>query len=545
MMRRAVVALLAALTLTAPAAAAAQRRRVDAYVELDQAVTADLLNDDAVTYTQVATGVDAAIDTARAHAQVSARYERQFAETRGVGDADEVTGLARASYQLARPLTLEAGALGTRTRVDIRGAAAPVADVALPGTVFADNTTQLYSVYAGPTLATAAGPVALTAAYRFDWTKVDAPYAAALPAGAGRQDYFDTSTGHQVTASAAIAPGRVLPVGITLSGGYTYEGASQLDQRYDDWFGRGDVLLPVTGTFAVAAGLGYEHIQVTQKDPVVAANGAPVLDVNGRFETNEVSAPRLAYLTDGLIYDAGVVWRPSPRTRLTATVAHEYGSTTYTGEFDWRIRRDIAFRAAAYDAIETFGHQLAAGLQALPTDFVDEVGLGQNFNGCVFGAQGSGNAGAGGCLNDVFQSITTASYRARGFDAILSATSGRNRFGIGAGYANRHLFSPRRAPGLVVYGLDDDSWYAEGFYGRQLGPRSSFDANVFANWYSSAVPVAGAGSGSTFGAGATGAYTRSFGRLGATAQAGIYTFNSRAYDEQWVLQGLLGARYLF
>lgn len=520
---------------------AQRHRHADAYVEFDQAATADLTSDDAVTYTQVAAGVEAGIDTARTHGGVSARYERQVAEIRRSGGADEVTGLARASYRVARPLTVEGGALATRTRVDIRWAAPAIADVALPGVHQADNTTQLYSVYAGPTFSTGVGPVALSAAYRFGYTKVDASISAVLRAGVPRQDYFGSAIDRSVTAAAAIAPGRVLPVGITLSGSWTHDAASQLGQRLDDRFGRSDVVLPLSGTFAVTGGVGYEHLQVTQRDPVVAADGTPVLGADGRFETNDASAPRLAYLTDGLIYDAGVLWRPSPRTRLTATVAHEYGSTTYTGAFDWRVERTVAFHADAYDAVETFGHQLSTGLQAPPTDSVDQGGLGSPASGCAFSAGDAGNGGgAGECLNPVLQSITKASYRARGVDAILSATSGRNRYGIGAGYANRHLFSPRGAPGLVVDGVDD-SWFVQGFYGRQLGRRSSLDVNAFAEWYDSAL----SGASGVFSAGAAAAYLRSFGRLGAVAQLGLYTYDGRALDDQWVTQGLVGARYDF
>lgn len=550
--------LLCATALLAPAAALAQDRPADrpatehgharatAYVELDQGVIAELNRDDTVAYAQVAAGVAASVDTARAQAQISYRYERQIAESGRYGDADVHTGLARAAYQVARPLTIEAGGIATRVRADIRGADPLITDAAVA------NTSTIYSLYAGPTLATRAGPVQIGANYRFGYTKAETPFATGLAAGAPRLDYFDDSFGHEVGASIGVAPGAVLPVGITLSGGYARETAGQLSQRYEDTFGRGDVLVPITRTLAATAGVGYQHVEVSQRDALLTPAGTPVLDAHGRFVTDPASPRRIAYDTDGLIYDAGVVWRPSPRTRLTATVAHQYDSTSYTGEFDWRIDRSLAFRAAAYDAIETFGHQLRVGLQGLPTSFVDQGdSFGQQFNGCVFGAGGGGasGGGAGGCLNDVFQSITTASYRARGIDAVLSARRGLNRFGIGAGYANRRLFSPQTAPGLSIYGLDDQSVYVQGFYGRQLDRRSSFDANVFANWFDSALSVTApgisGGSGDVFGAGATGAYTRSFGRLGATAQAGIYYFDQQHVVDQWTAQALVGARYQF
>nr|WP_254602765.1 hypothetical protein [Sphingomonas bacterium] len=546
--------LLSATALVVPVAALAQdarsdpaapapvhaRARATAYIELDQAVVADLNRDDTVAYAQVAAGLDASIATARAQGQVSYRYERRIAEQGRYGDNDIQTGLARLSYRVARPLTLEAGAIATRTRIDVRGAAPAITD-----TADASNVTQLYSLYAGPTLSTHAGPVELGASYRFGYTRVEAPGVAGLAPGSPRLDYLSDSTGHEATVSAGIAPRRVLPFGVTLSGGYARETAGQLSQRYEDYFGRGDVLMPLTGTLAVTAGVGYQHVEISQKDAALDAAGTPLTDRNGRFVTDQASPRRIAYDTDGLIYDAGVVWRPSPRTSLTATVAHQYDSTSYTGEFDWKIDRSLTFRAAAYDGIETFGHQLRHGLQGLPTSFVvQRDSFGQQFNGCVYG-DGAGAGGAGGCLNDVFQSITTAGYRARGVDAVLSASRGYNRFGVGAGYSNRRLFSPRTAPGLSLYGLDNDSYYVQGLYSRRIDRRSTFDASVFANWYDSAVPGANGSSGDVFGTGATGAYTRSFGRLGATAQLGLYYFDQQHYLDQLSAQALVGARYQF
>ena len=530
-------ALLLALTALAPAAAA-PRTQVAPYVELDQVVEADLGRDDTVTWTELAAGVDASIATARAQGQVSYRYERRFAESGRVRDADFHTGLARASYRVARPVTIEAGAIATRARSDIRGAAPSITDGA-----FQDNITQIYALYIGPTLTTQAGPVGIGASYRFGYTKVEAPGVVTLPPEAARRDYFDSSRGHQVAVSASVPPNRFAPIGATVSAGYDLELASQLDQRFEDRFARLDVLAPLTRTVAITAGVGYEKIEVAQRDPVTDASGAAVPGRDGRFVTDPASPRRVAYNTDGLIYDAGVVWRPSPRTSLTATVAHEYDSTAYTGAFNWRVDRDVAFSAAAYDTVETFGRQLRVGLQGLPTSFVTERdSFGQQFNGCVFNAQpGVAGQGAGGCLSDVFQSINTAAYRARGVDAVLSAVRGRDRFGLGAGYATRHLFHPRAAPNATVQGLSDNSLYLQGFYARSLDEGSAVDANVFANWYDSASP----GGGGIFGAGATGAYTRSFGRLGTVAQLGVYTVNRPSYEDQWTAQALLGARYQF
>ena len=525
----------AALLAAAPAAAA--DRQISPYIELDQVLVDDLQSGDVLTYSEIAAGIDASISTRRAEGQISYRYERRIGEGDHLGDDDVHTGLARGSVQVTRDLTIEGGGIATRARSDIRGAA--------PG-IFAgnvDNVTQIYSLYAGPTLTTRAGPVELGASYRYAYTKAEAPNGTGLAPGAARRDYFDHSDAHVAQVSAGLAPGAVLPIGLTASAAYDRENASQLKQRYVGKYARVDALAPVSRTVALTAGVGYEKITVSEKDPLLAADGTPVVDGNGRFVTDPNSPRRLDYNTDGLIYDAGVVWRPSPRSSLTATVAHRYGGTSYTGALAWQPRRDLSVQAVVYDGIETFGRQLREGLQSLPTSFLTQRdSFGQQFNGCVFGAQpGVQGQGAGGCLNGVFQSIATASYRARGIDAVAVLTRGANSFGVGGGYANRHLHSPDTVPGITVIGLDDESYYAQAFWSHEINRVSGVDVNLFANWYDTDLP----GSDGVFGGGATGSYYHNFGRLGTIAQLGVYTFSQDARDNDWSAQALLGARYQF
>ncbi len=525
-----------------PSRGSARSTYVSPYIELTQTVTADLTNGyDVLTYSQVAAGIDAGIATARAEGQVSYRYERRIAWDDNVADYDVHSGLARGAYKISRELTVEGGALATRARSDIRGAAPGV----LAGNV--DNITQVYSVYAGPTFATKKGPVEIGAAYRLGYTKVEAPNATGVRANQLRRDFFGDSTSHVATATVGVAAGTVLPVGVTVSGAYEREDASQLDQSYEGKYVRGDVVLPVSRTVAVRAGVGYEKIQAKQRDALVNAAGNPVLDKNGRFVTDPNSPERIAYNTDGLIYDAGVIWRPSPRLQLQANAGWRYGSEIYTGSLSYQMSRDIGLQVVVYDGIQTFGRQLRDGLADLPTSFTTQPDpFGQQFGGCVFGSKpGQGGNGAGGCLNDAFQSISTASYRARGIDAVISATRGRTSYGFGAGYARRKLYAPRAAPGVAVIGTSDESYYGQAFYGRALSRVSSFDANLFVNYYDSGLTGIGVDSNGVFGAGATGSYSHSFGRLGTIASVGVYTFDQDNLDAQWSAQALLGARYQF
>ncbi len=517
----------------------ARRVVVRPYIEATQILTADLGGGDVLTYTLLAAGVDATVSTARINGQVSYRYERRFAYDDDIGDTDIHSGLARVEAQLTRNVSLEAGGIATRSRSDIRGAAPGV----LVGNV--SNIAQVYAVYGGPNFAAQAGDVALNANYRLGYTKVETPTFGTAATGGQRLDYYDDSIGHTATASAGFRPGTLLPVGLTASAGFDRETAGQLSQRYQGYFGRGDAVLPVSPYVALTAGLGYERIETSQKDALVDAAGVPVLDRDGRFRTAPGSPRRIAYRTDGLYYDAGVIWRPNRRTSVEARIGERYGSLSFTGTATYQASKDVGVAVNVYDGVQTFGRQLRTGLANLPTSFLaPNQGFAQQFNGCVFGATG---AAPGGCLDDVFQSISTSSYRARGIDAVLVATRGRTTFGGGIGYANRRLFAPRGAPGLVVTGLEDESYYGQLYFARSLSSVSGINATAFVNYFDSQLGggFVTAGDGGVWSYGATGTYYRNFGRLGTTASLGLYSFKVGDFDSDWSAQALLGARYQF
>ena len=527
-------ALLVAVTALTPVASHAQNRvTVAPYIELGQVLDADLNNDEVLTYTSVAAGVDLAASGPRADAQLSYRYERRFSWDDDIGDDDVHSGLARAAVRLAPGLSLEAGALATRTRSDIRGAA--------PGLLTGDssNISQLYSLYTGPSLVRQAGPVTVGADYRVGYTKVETPTYGAVVPGAQRLDYYDDSLSHIATARASIAPHRGLPFGVTASGAWEREDAGQLDQRYTGWYARGDVLLPVSPNVALTAGVGYERITSSQRDPLLTAGGVPALDGNGRFVTAPGSPRRIAYRTDGVYYDAGVVWRPNRRTSVEAHAGKRYGTESYTGAISYQASKSVGLQVQVYDAVQTFGRQLRQGIAALPTGFVNaRDAYTQQFNGCVFGTSG---ATPGGCLNSTFQSISTASYRSRGVDGVLSAQRGRNTFGVGAGYANRKLHAPGNGSGIVTYGLDDESAYGQAFFSRQLTEDSGFDANAFVNWYSTDFAAD-----DTWSVGATASYYHNFGRLQTMGTVGIYQFDAGGtLGKALSAQALISARYTF
>lgn len=504
------------------------------YIEAAQVLSADLNSGDVLTYTQVSVGVDATTSSRRVTATISARYDRNIAYQKDVGDTNVVTGLAKVSAAVAPGLTIDGGAVATRARSDIRGAAPGFNQGNLA------NTSQVVSADIGPSYAGHAGPVGLAASYRFGGTEVSTPSAKGLPAGTRPLDNYSSSQRHAVVASAGTKPGQVLPVGLSASGAYERETANQLDQKYEGYYGRGDAVLPVTPTLALTAGAGYEKIEISQRDPVVGADGVPVTDANGRFISDTNAPRRIAFNTTGLFWDAGVLYRPSPRTTLQARVGKRYDTISYTGSLQWQASSAIGVNVGVYDGIQSFGRQLRGGVAAIPNAFIATGDpLSQNFTGCTFGQS---SAEAGGCLNPAFQSITTANYRARGIDAVMIARRGPTAFGVGAGYANRKFLLPDAGPNLtVVDAANDQSVYVQAFASQALSPNSGIDLNANAAWYTSGVP----GAEDVYTVAASGGYYHRFGNLGASASVGVTGYDSKSIDAQIAAQARLGLRYGF
>ena len=534
------MAALGLATLVAVPAAARDRkadqpkRSATPYIEIGQVVTADLGTGDVLTYSTLAAGVDASIQTKRIEAQISYRYEHRFYYDNGGGEDDVHTGLARVAAKLVPGLSIEGGALATRTRVDNRGSA--------PGVLVGrtDNIAQVYSVYAGPSFGTHVGPIGLSASYRLGYTKAEASQNTGVDPTQPRLDQFDTSRSQVAQASVNLKAGSVLPIGVTVSGAWERDDARQLDQTYEGKYARADILFPFVGTgIALVAGGGYEKITVSQRDPLLDSGGQPVVDNNGRFVTDPASARRIAYNFDGIYYDAGVVWKPSARTQLEARVGKRYGSTSITGSFNFQPSRKMALRVGVYDGIQTFGRQVQDAVASLPTNFTNNGDpLGNQFNGCVFGSEGGA---AGNCLTGALQSISTAAYRARGIDAIVAFNYGRFNFGAGAGYANREYVAPDLGSGFTVNGVVDESYYAQAFMAYAISRNTTFDATAFANYYQSNLASAQG----VIGGGVTGSLTHNFGRIGARASAGYYRYSQDGSTAVSSVQALLGARYQF
>ncbi|PZO91912.1 MAG: hypothetical protein DI623_01585 [Sphingomonas sanxanigenens] len=528
--------LIAATLLAVPGMAGVAEARSNAqitpYIEVDQVVLADLKGaGDVLTYTTLAAGVDASIAGRNAEGQVSYRYEHRFGWGRRAGDEGVHYGLARGRLTVTDGFSLEAGGIATRARSDIRGAANGYGDLN------PDNVSNVYALYAGPAFARRIGDLDAAAAYRIGYTKVD-PADIILPAGQPRLDQYDHSLSHYATASIGI-PARIFPLfGWKLSGLWQREATGQLDQRFDDKAVRLDLTRPLGRTLALVGSAGYEKITISQRPALRDANGAPAFDAKGRFATDKSAARQLAYETDGLIWDAGLSWRPSQRTMAEFRVGRRYGSTIYTGSLTHEVKPGVAVQVTAYDGLQSFGRQLTDGLVGLPTQFATFSNpLARTMGGCIYGAKAAGT-----CLDDAFQSIATAQYRARGVTALLSVNRGPWSGGVGIGYARRKYLAPEDGLFFSLDGVVDQSWFGQAQIGRRLSERSSVEASLYANRYESGIAFAPA----VTSTGTTVSYYRLIGRrLSATASIGLFTSDQDGFANDVVASGLIGLRYSF
>lgn len=507
------------------------RTSVTPYIEAQQVLVSNLKNGgDVLTYSTIAVGADATIDTRRAQAQFNVRYERLIAYDDGVDNQDVVTGLARGAVKLAPGLSLEAGGIATRAKIDGRGSSA----TNLVGNP--DNIAQVYSVYAGPTYATQIGDLSVNGAYRAGYTRVDQKEAGTLPAGQTAIASFEDSVSHSASASVGMQPG-ALPVGWAVGVGYDREDAGQLEQRYEGKYVRGDLTLPVGNGLAIVGGVGYEKIEVSERNAIRDANGNPVVDAKGRFVT-DLAGPRLiAYQEDGLIWDAGVMWQPSSRTSFVARYGNRYGSDTFSGSFSYQPSRNTAINISAYDTLTGFGNLLNDNLSNLPTQFRNARNpLSGDIGSCSFATSG------GFCFNDALQTASSAAFRARGVTAAISTKLDGWDAGAALGYSRRKFIVSSIGAQAVLNNVADQNYFGAASLGRDLGGSSRIETNVYASYFDPGL----ANASDVLSVGTNAAYYRQIFRgLSASAAVGLDSYRQKDFDSELTASALLGLRYSF
>lgn len=510
------------------------RVNVEPYIEVSQIAIAELSpGDDVVTYSQVAVGVDASVTGRNTGGSISLRAEKNIGYGDNGVDGESVSGVARGYASIIpRALTIEAGALAAQTRVNGNGATnlASLDDRGADG--------QIYSAYAGPTLSTRAGDVDVNANYRIGYTRVEGPDGLLTAAGATPVDVFDDSVSQSAAISLGTRPGEPLPVGLGVEAGFDQEDISNLDQRFRDVYVRGGVQVPLTQSFSVVGGIGYEDVEVSSRDALLDVNGDPVIGDDGRLVTDTTQDRQLAYDVSGVIWDAGVIWRPSSRTSFAATVGRRYDSTSYTGSLSYAPDRRSSLGVSVYDTVSGFGDQLNTALANLPTEFtVGRNPLTGELGGCVTGQDGAN------CLNSALGSVRSSIFRSRGVTASYSTQIGKLSAGLGAGYDRRRFIA---VPGSVLdaaNGLTDESYVVSAFLSGEVGQRGSFTTNAYYNYLDSGFELAG----DTTALGASAAYSHNLTqRFSARAAVAVDHLDSEISTEDFTAaSALIGLRFGF
>ncbi|MGZ3245672.1 MAG: preprotein translocase subunit YajC [Croceibacterium sp.] len=513
----------------------APHTEITPYIEADQVLSAEIApGNDVVTYTTLAAGVDATVIGKNSAISASVRYERYISESSGTSDSDAISGVVRASVALVpHAVTIEAGALASSARVDSSGAA-------FSGTLAHDSATssKIYSGYIGPSVETQLGDLQVEAHYRFGYTKVQEPDAVVVgTTGLVPFDLADESTTHNAQARIGFRPYTILPVGVGVGGMWNEQDVSNLDQRVRDRNVHGDVTVPVSPSLAFAGGVGYEDVEVSSRDAVRNAAGNPVIGKDGRYVTDK-SAPRtIAYQTDGLIWDVGVMWRPSKRTSLEAYVGRRYDSTTYYGTFAYAPNSRESINVSVYDGISSFGGVITDRLAGMPAQFTAvRNALSGDIGGCVASLEGGSCPGSIG-------SLESAAFRSQGISASYAIDLGRTTAGLGVGYDRRKFIA---APSTVLASADgvvDDTWWGAVYVSTKLDARSSIHFNATETLFDSGFDGSG---GRAVGYSASLAYYREIiAGLSGTAAAGIDGVTQESLPDIVSASALLGLRYSF
>ncbi len=377
----------------------------------------------------------------------------------------------------------------------------------------------------------------VTGAYQFGYTRVESPDAVLLAPGAEPVDIFDDSTIHNAIVRAAIAPDTVLPVGVGVGAGWNRQDVSNLDQRIDDRHVRADVTVPVSPNVALIGGVGYEDVQISSRDALLDADGDPVLGPDGRLVTDRSQPRQIAYETDGLIWDVGVMWRPSSRTSVSAAVGRRYGSTTYYGNLSYAPNANSSLNVSVYDAINSFGGQVIGALSDLGTDFdAFRNPVTGDLGGCVLGSSGDN------CALARLGSIRSGVFRGRGVSVSYGSSTGRTSYGIGAGYDRRTFIAGENTVLAGIDGISDENYWLAAYASQQLDRQSQVSLGGSASVFDSGL----ANSSQAIGYSMTAAYNRNFIEgLSGTAALGLDGITREDLPDYQAASALVGLRYTF
>ena len=501
------------------------------FIEVGQVVDAVLTpTSDVTTYSMFAAGVDAAVEGRNNQGVVSLRIERRQGWGK-VASGWSTSGLARASSSIIKDaLRLDVAGYATQVRLDGAG-------TALPGSGPTDALTQTYTVYGGPSLNTDIGQVKVDGHYRIGYSSIGTPTSPTAPVGTGA-DIFSHSTVQEATLGAKVRPGDMAPIGFGVNGGFYQENISNLDQLARDFHGRGEATVMLADDLALTGGVGYESVRVASRDALRdPVTGTPVYGADGRMLTDFSKPRQIAMDNEGMIWDAGVTWRPSPRTQFEAVVGRRYGDIGGYGRFTYHPTSRQSVNLLVYNNLGGFGGQMANSLTNLPTQFtVYRDGITGNIASCVSAATG------GTCVSGAMGIVRSTVYRSRGLTAAYSIDLGTTQVGLGAGYDHRTYIA---APGTALAALNgksDNYYWASAYMAHEFDVHSSLSNTLDLYWFqtgavlgSDAVTIR-----------ATSVYSYLFTKhLSASAAASVEGVNRQALADVWSASAKVGMRYTF
>lgn len=510
------------------------RINVDANVNASQIVVLNLKGDgdgrrDDYTATRVGAGVTASAITRRAKGVIGLDYGHNFGWG-GDGDSDTFNALASGSYTIIpRQLSIDAGGVATHMRSN--------RNEVRPGIYTGDltNTADVYSFYVGPSYATQIGPVSLGANYRFGYSRVDNDNEVVNDNGVRKIGSYGSSTNHNASVSVGMST-RQLPIGWSLSAGYEREDVHRYDQRYENLYGRLDLTYPIAPTVALLGGIGYEDIEISQRPVLRDAEGDPVWNEEGGYQVDKSKPRQLAYSTDGLIWDVGVSWRPSPRTAFTARYGERYGGTFYTGSFSYQPSRNLNLNVTVYNSLSSFGRSMTSTLNGLPAQFnMIRNPFDGSFPTCGIGPD------AASCLDPALAGIAATNFRSRGVLAAVGTNFSGWDVGFAMGVDQRKYISPLLDE-FGYNGLTDETYYVNLTATKKLDRVSGLMASAYFNYFDPGMPYAT----DSKNAGAMVTYQRMlWRRLTGQAAVSLNSFNQDGVNSGLVAAGIIGLSYGF
>ncbi|MET0373514.1 MAG: hypothetical protein ABW128_04560 [Rhizorhabdus sp.] len=481
-------------------AAHAERPELGAFIDLQQIAESQLqgVGEDIVTYTEVSGNLAASIRNRRIVLSASYRASYRIPEVGNLSKNFNQDGILRMQANVIDEwLSTDVGAIVTRSRIDPSGSAQQL------NSANQKNLAQTYSAFIQPSLAHRIGDVGFAASYRYAYTKNESGQTGVI---AGPPvDRFDSSTAQQADLSIGMQQSS-LPFDWTVGAQYRHENTTNLAQRFRALKVSGEIKQPIAATVALVASGGYEKTETSERSALIdSTTGLPVLGKGGRFVVDPASPRVLTYDMAGLIGDAGIIWKPSRRSRFEMRAGYRYGGFSVTGLAEMRPSDRTGLTFILTDQVQSFGQGVSGGLAGAPVDLNIDLSAdpATGYQNCLFGK----TAGSGRCIGGSLGGASAQAYRERAASIIVSRALREWTVSGSLGYTRRTYIDDPSDP-FSLDGVVDQSFFGDlslnGQLSRVSGVSFSFTGSLFKNGQVGASDVK-AGTFST-------SYYRTFGR---------------------------------